>query len=420
MVAVAQLDGGLVDDRHQVVLTETGVEAKDVAGIGLLDRELGDRPSLGVVGRQQARSCVATQDGRQLPGQVVGIVHAAVAAEAAGRGHHVRCVAGEEDPPLPQPLGPVRHRAPALDVLDLHLDVRIAQRLPHVLDAALLAHVLAGARAADAVFVDGRVDDEEPGVALQREPEEARQARVEDVDDAQVAVADQRADVGAKVDRDAVGEAAVALRADAEALAHRALGAVGGDHVARAHRTLARAAPIAQVHGHAVVVLLELDRLAGVFEPRAARLGMPAENGLEADLRHEQAWCGAQVLDAFVDRAEVPGELLAAERLDRDDRAVLDELGGGRGLDLRLQAERPEQLDRALADERRTRVDRRSRVTLDDQRRDALRREEHGGREADQTAPDDDDRDVGFRHLAAHASIVAADRAGVWILTGPG
>ena len=39
---------------------------------------------------------------------------------------------------------------------------------------------------------------------------------------------------------------------------------------------------------------------------------------------------------------------------------------------------------------------------------DALGREEHGSREADQTAPDDDDGDFGFRHVAAHASIVAA------------
>ena len=144
VVPIAELDRRLVDDRHQVLLAERGIEPEDVPRVGLLDRELGDRPALGVVGREQAGTGLAAQDGRELPGQVVGVVDAGVAAEAAGRGHHVGRVAREEGPPLLEPLGPVGHRAPALDVLDLHVDVRIAERAPHVLDAARLARVLPG------------------------------------------------------------------------------------------------------------------------------------------------------------------------------------------------------------------------------------------------------------------------------------
>ena len=97
--------------------------------------------------------------------------------------------------------------------------------------------------------------------------------------------------------------------------------------------------------------------------------------------------------------AEVPLDLLAAERLDRHDRAVLDELGRGRGLDLALHAERAEELHGALAHERRARMDRGSRMALDDQGRDALGTQEHRHREADEASSDDHDRDIVVRHV---------------------
>ena len=125
---------------------------------------------------------------------------------------------------------------------------------------------------------------------------------------------------------------------------------------------------------------------------------MPAQDGLEPDLRDEEPRRRAEVLDALVDRAEVPVELLAAERLDRHDRAVLDELGGSGRLDLALQAERAVQLDGPLADERRAGVDRGPGMPLDDERRDALRPQEHRGREADEAPADDHDRDFVVRH----------------------
>src|SRR4029077_15696442 len=124
---------------------------------------------------------LAAQHGRQLPGQVVGVVHAAITAEAAGRWHDVGRVAGQEDAPLLEALGPVRHRAPTLHVLDLDRQDRRAAGAANVLDAALRAHVLARARAAEPVLVDRRVDDEEARVAGERKAEEALQPRVEHV-----------------------------------------------------------------------------------------------------------------------------------------------------------------------------------------------------------------------------------------------
>src|SRR5205085_6256087 len=111
---------------------------------------------------------------------------------------------------------------PALDVLDLDREPRRAQRLSHVLDALVLARRVPDVPVAAAVRTQRRVDDEEAGVARPREAEEALLARMEDVDDAQAPIADQLADVGAEVDRDAVGEASPAAQRDPESLADRA------------------------------------------------------------------------------------------------------------------------------------------------------------------------------------------------------
>src|SRR5205814_5195461 len=106
----------------------------------------------------------------------------------------------------------------------------------------------------------------------------------------------------------------------------------------------------------------------------------------------------AQVLHALVDVAEVVLELLAAEALDRDDRPVLDELALRSGRDLVLEANASEDLDRALVEERRTRVDRRARMPLDDERLDAVPAEKQRRREPDEASARDQDWDLAFSH----------------------
>jgi hypothetical protein len=91
---------------------------------------------------------------------------------------------------------------------------------------------------------------------------------MEDVDDAEVPVADQPAAVGPEVDRHAVGEAAAPGHPDSEALANRAVRAVCGDRVLRVHDALGARLPRADDGGDAVVGGVEGDDLRRVLEPR--------------------------------------------------------------------------------------------------------------------------------------------------------
>ncbi len=401
-VTVAELDGGLPDDRHQVVLAERGIEAKHVTRVRLLGRECPDRLALGVIGGEQRLVRSAVQDVRELPREVVPVLHAAVAAEPARRRHDVRRVAGDEHAAFLQPRRVLGRRRPALDVLDLDRDLRVAERLADVADAARRAHVLADPDRPRPVVVDGRVHDEEARLEIDREAEESLEARAEDVDDAQVAIAHQRAHVGPEVDRDAVREAPVAELLDAEPLADRAVGAVRCDEIEAAHAALRPGVARPDDDGHARVVLLDGGGLRRVPDLRSEAFRGAEQDGLEPDLRDEDPLRGAEVLHAFVDEAEVPVELLPAEAVDGHDRAVLDELPRGRLLDLLLQADGAIRLHRALVDERGPRVDRGAAVALEDERRDAVMSEEHRCRQPDEAAADDQDGNVFVGHLRLH------------------
>ena len=222
----------------------------------------------------------------------------------------MRRVAGQEDPALLEPLGPLGARVPLLHVLDLDRQVRRTERLAHVLDAALVAHVRPDVTVAGSVGVGRGVDDEEAGVAGEREAEEPLQRRPEHVDHAQVAIADERLDVGAEVDRDAVREARVAAERDAQPLADGALAPVRGDDVLRAHGPLLHPCRgPGDDRCHAVLVLVDGDELRRVLEARAELVGVAAEDRLEPDLGDEQPWRRAQRLVALVDVAEVVLEL---------------------------------------------------------------------------------------------------------------
>ena len=189
----------------------------------------------------------------------------------------------------------------------------------------------------------------------------------------------------------------MAAQPDAEAVAHRALAPVRTDDVASADRPLRSRLAIPDESGRSVLVLVERDQLRRVLEPRAELVGVPAEDRLEPDLGDEQPGRRAQGLVALVDVAEVVLELLAGQALDRDDRAVLLELEVGRLDDLRFEADASVDLDRPLVEHRRPRVDRRARVPLDGQRRDALRGQKERGRQPDQAAADDQDRNLVVR-----------------------
>ena len=116
--------------RLGVLRPQVGGHPRDVAGEGLLDGEVSDRAPFGVIRIQQPGPGHAGQCERQLPGQVVRVLHASAAAVAAVRRDHVRGVAGQEHPPVTEPVRAVRLGPPRRDVLDDDTDVRHADGSP--------------------------------------------------------------------------------------------------------------------------------------------------------------------------------------------------------------------------------------------------------------------------------------------------
>ncbi len=307
-------------------------------------------------------------------------------------------IAGEEDPAALEGARGVRHRAPSLHVLDLHRHVGVAERRVHEVGAPLHGHVLADAVVPRAVRLGRREHREEPRVAGEREAEEPGQLRVVDVDDAEVAAGEQVVDVALEVDREAVGKAAVPGHRDPELPPHAAVRAVRGDEVVGDDDLFLTALAPAEHRPHVVSALVERDEV-GAEQVLGTELGRaPPQDGLKPDLGDEQARRGAQVLDSLVVRAVEVLELLAAEALDRHDRAALLELARRGPFDLLLETDGAQDLHRPLVERGRARMDRRADVALHHEVRHSVLCEEHGGRQADEAAADDEDGEMAFGH----------------------
>ena len=149
-----------------------------------------------------------------------------------------------------------------------------------------------------------------------------------------------------------------------------------------------RRAPLstsATVDVDALVVLREGDDLAPLDHLGTDRTGTASQDGLEAALGDEQPPAGAQrVVDSDVEPGDDVGELPPREGVHADDGALGKELRLGLRLDLVLDARSPEQLDGPQMEVRGPGQRRSSAQALDDDRRHAVLREEHGGRETDQ------------------------------------
>ena len=177
---------------------QVGVRAQHIAVIGLLDRLVAGRLPFGIVGVDQLGPGHTPHHERELPREVVRILDAGVAAEAAGGGHGVCRIACDEDAALLEHLGCVRHGAPLVPRLQAHFQVRVAHRVAHQLysrcrrdaipDVARVAH--------------GEHDQEPPEPGL-LQAEEAAHLRVVDVDHPKVATAQGSRAVGAEIDGDA-------------------------------------------------------------------------------------------------------------------------------------------------------------------------------------------------------------------------
>ena len=162
VVAVADLEGEVVDERW-VFGPQVRGDPRGVARVGLVDDELAERPPLGVVGVEQRRPAWPRRTVRELPGEVVRVLKARVAAEAAVGRDDVRGVAGEEHAAGAEALGAVGLGPPVGDVDDLHRDVG-ADRGAQQLARALLGQARTGRRSPRAVVTSS------PTVLITRKP----------------------------------------------------------------------------------------------------------------------------------------------------------------------------------------------------------------------------------------------------------
>jgi hypothetical protein len=235
---------------------------------------------------------------------------------------------------------------------------------------------------------------------------------VVDVDDAEVPVAEERLDVRPEVDRDAVREAAAPRHGDSEALSDRALRAVRGDQVVRRHNLVRPAAARPDHRPDVVVVASERDQLRAeaMLGPKLAR--PTAQDRLQPDLGDEQPRRRAEPFDTLVVGPEEVLQLPPGDALDRDDRAALRELARGCLLDLLLQADRAEDLHRALVKRRGARMNRRADMPLHQQVRHPVLGEQGRHRQPHKAATDHQDGRVSLRHRILPPAQTLRDPAG--------
>ncbi len=289
---------------------------------------LRDRGALLRVRLKQAGPGLAAQDGGQLPGEVVGVLHGRVGAEAVRRRVPVHRVAGREDPP-PLQVGRVHLVvAPQAGAGDLDLEVGHAEQVPH--DLGRLACVHRRRRLADVVAPDDQPLVPRPDHPDQAGPDAADVGAGLDhpVEDAG-AGRDLGRDVGLEGDVHRARDVHLALVGQADVLGDQRPGAVGADQVLGPDRVGRPGEPVPHGGGHAVVVLLVAQVLGREPALGAARGGVLDQDRLQVGLRDvaDQAGRGELVV-GLAGRVGAPG-LDPADLLARDRRAehgVADQL----------------------------------------------------------------------------------------------
>src|SRR5712691_9274375 len=83
VVLVADFHPPFINYWLNVFSAEIGSRSTHVSRVGLLDRQRSERTALRVVSVEQSAASCAVDDQGQLPRQIVRVLHASVAAEAA-------------------------------------------------------------------------------------------------------------------------------------------------------------------------------------------------------------------------------------------------------------------------------------------------------------------------------------------------
>jgi hypothetical protein len=222
----------VVDQRRPLAAALGHAELE--AGQGLFHDQPPDPVPLVVVAVQQPRSGLPVQDRGQLPGQVVGVLDAGAAPQPAGRGDDAGRVPDQEHPTGPVAAGQVgadgepQHLQVGARDLWAQPDLQVGQagggpdQLGDPLVGEVLQRVLVGP-------VAGAEHPVQPGVVVGHE--DGARAGSFQVGDRHRPAPQGRVQVGVDQGRDGVEQGAGAVGGEAEALADRAVGPVGGDQV---------------------------------------------------------------------------------------------------------------------------------------------------------------------------------------------
>ena len=168
-------------------------------GQRVLGDDLAERLALGMVAVEQRVVGVAAQHGRDLPGQVVNVLHPGVEAEAAGRRHLVRGVAGQENVADAIAVGDDGRGFPRADAEHRDREVRHADAFPDQLGAEFRREILR----LPAILL-GAVNQEAPAVpAVDGEERRAQILLLDEIERGRP-VLDPLGEIGVEQDVDAV------------------------------------------------------------------------------------------------------------------------------------------------------------------------------------------------------------------------
>ena len=229
-----------------------------------------DRLALGIVAVEQRVAGQASHDERELPHQVVRVLHRGVAAQPVRGRVAVGGIAGDEEPTAPVARGHDVIELPGAHLLDRELDVPVSDGSSDALDDHRLVELVGGQSGTneDRAPLVPRLDagpDTHQVLAARRDSDEERAGTMRGV----------AGQIGLDPDRDGIADPRLSLELESPVAADNRAGAVAPDRVAGDHLELGTALARAHAGRDMLVVLHDRDHLAG-GRPIPAGLFLPA------------------------------------------------------------------------------------------------------------------------------------------------
>ncbi|CAD5253822.1 hypothetical protein BOS5A_200035 [Bosea sp. EC-HK365B] len=397
IVALAEDHVVIGDDRRRLRqapgrVPEPGLEP----GERLSQRGCDHRAAFHVIAVEQFRPRLTAHDQSQLPGEVVRIVNAGIAAEGAGWRHQMRRIADKEATAFAKALGDLGGQRPGARIDQFGLDLRASGALSDQLAAAVRVEILRP------VAILGKILQRQQPTPFAAWGE--RGVEVGDEAGGEALAIEGRRQVGVEDQVHPVLQHARTAHADAETLAQRAAGAVRDDQIIGDDGLLGSAGPVANPGADLPFVLFEALELGVEAHGRAEPLRMAPQDRLQHVL------VAGRRLGRAVRRGVGPADLapldLGIGQVSRPGDAAALLVAGAPGADFRFQPEAAEDFHAAWRDPGELVLDRGSGMTLDNHAVDAMVGEQRGGRESIQAAADNKDASAG-----AHDGFLWNDKA---------